>query len=360
VMVGGVPHKYAPDKNGTWRLKPIGPAKRKKAAAPKRPSTGGSKVAKKKSKKKGASKRKHTVARSIAASSAAAPKRKRTKKAKKAKRVGTRKHKRSHASYVKAAKKGARTKRRNALAAGKSVPRRRRRSRKTVTVFTARRKPSSKRRSRYVVRRSVGRIKDRKGRSHRFYRYSVARKNPLGAMKSMAMNGAAIFGGYMGAKLVSNLISKYVVAKISAIPATIAPLVGPLGTFVLAAFAPKIVKKPSIVNAIQTGAAIGLFKTVLDQFVMPALVKSAPSVAGLLAGIDDMGIQGYGGEYVASRPALGMGGFQVSEAMALDEYVERPALGGFDVTEALADTEVDALQSGYAAGSLRGTVFSSK
>jgi hypothetical protein len=40
------------------------------------------------------------------------------------------------------------------------------------------------------------------------------------------------------------------------------------------------------------------------------------------------------------------------------EYVQQP-MGAFDVNEALADSEVDGMQRGYAAGSLARTVFSS-
>jgi hypothetical protein len=191
-------------------------------------------------------------------------------------------------------------------------------------------------------------------------RYSVSR-NPGTSMKNMLMDGAALYGGYVGAKLVSGLLDQYVFSNVK-LATTMAPLgkakgiISPAISFILAAFAGKAINQPKIVSSIQTGATLALFQAVVKAFVpttgLPLALQSA------LSGIDDMGFRGYGyGEYIQQRPQQ-LGAY-VQEAMALDEYIQEPAgMHGFEVQEALADSEVQGMQSGFAAGSLAKTVFS--
>lgn len=275
-----------------------------------------------------------------------------------------------HALRSRAAKKAARTRKRH-MRAGKVTVTHRKRHRKVkkhlrkhrgkiVKTIVLRRKPSSKRRAVHRVRRHVARIRDRKGRTHRAYSYSVSR-NPLGAMKGMLLDGAMIYGGLKAVGIINNLLNQYVVSRFSAqLPTQVAPLVAPALGFVAAAFAGKAIKgQPKLVGALQTGATIALLDTLVKKVVAPMLPAS---VQNLLAGIDDMGYRGYGeyvrplGEYVQG-PRRQLGAY-VSEAMALDEYVQDRGMGGFNVQEALADSEVQGMQSGYAAGSLAKTAFS--
>jgi len=256
-----------------------------------------------------------------------------------------------------------------------TVPRKRRTSRRRVfharahkgrvmTTFSGRYMPSSRRRTKHAVRRTTGRIKDRAGRSHRFYRYNVSR-NPGTNMKNMLIDGAALYGGFVGAKIVAGLLDQYVFNSVK-LATTMAPLgrakgiLAPAISFVLAAFAGKLIPQPKVVASLQTGATLAFFQAAVKALIPPtALVGLPPAVAGALMGIDDMGFRGYGygmGEYIQQRPQLGA---YVQEAMALDEYVQDPGgMHGYDVQEALADSEVQGMQSGFAAGSLAKTVFS--
>lgn len=283
---------------------------------------------------------------------------------------------RSHASYVKDGKKAARTRARHATSSVAS--RRRRRTRKVTHRGTFGRRvmlrvgPRTKRRAKFQGRRSITNYKGKSGRRHPRYHYSYhrVRRNPLSAMKTMIMDGASLYGGYVGSKIIGGLLQQYVLSN-----ASIAPTIAKLGTaaqmipsaltFVLAAFAGKLLpNQPKVVSAIQTGATLNLLISAVRAFVVPNLGTSLPAfMTGALSGIDDMGFRGFGGyhgygqigEYVQQRPGLGA---YVSEAMALDEYVQDGGgMHGFDVQEALADSEVQGMQSGFAAGSLARTTF---
>jgi hypothetical protein len=119
-----------------------------------------------------------------------------------------------------------------------------------------------------------------------------------------------------------------------------------------------------ILEGLQVGSLITLFDTVLKGVVGDSL---PPSIQGAFGGYDDMGVLGYGyGAYMAdptgySLPVahaiadFGMG-FDVREAMALNEYVPDNGLG-LSVDEALAGDEEVFFQTGGAGGSLFGTVF---
>jgi hypothetical protein len=233
--------------------------------------------------------------------------------------------------------------------------------------------PYTKRRAKFQGRKSITRYKGKGGRSHPRFHYSYHRvkRNPLNAMKTMLMDGASLYGGYVGSKIIGGLLDQYVLKN-----ASIAPTILKLGdvgkmipsalTFVLAAFAGKVLpNQPKVVSAIQTGATLNLLISAVKAFIVPNLgtmATSAPWLAGALSGIDDMGFRGYGyggygqiGEYIQQRPGLGA---YVQEAMALDEYVQDGGgMHGFDVQEALADSEVQGMQSGFAAGSLARTTF---
>lgn len=282
---------------------------------------------------------------------------KRTKKAKRAKRSITK------IVYVKAAPKKRRAHKTVTRRRGR-VFRPRRHKGKIVNRMSLRYTPNSRKRVMHKTRRTVGHLKTRSGRRKSFFRYSVSR-NPGINMKNMLMDGAALYGGFVGAKIVAGLLDQYVfnsarmaptMLKIGRAKGVIAPAI----SFVLAAFAGKAINQPKIVSSIQTGATLALFQAVVKAIIPVDGIPSLPPViTGALMGIDDMGFRGYGygmGEYIQQRPQLGA---YVQEAMALDEYVQDPGgMHGFDVQEALADSEVQGMQSGFAAGSLAKTVFS--
>lgn len=319
----------------------------------------------------------HATSIRMVAAAAKRSKRKRRKSTSPKRKAAARKaaatRARKHAVRVRAAKKAARTRRRVHKAVAPRRRRRvarvaapRRRRRRFVRVMTLRTKPRSRKRAKYGLRKSTGYIRNRRtGRRHAFNRYTVkrVRRNPLNAMKSMIMDGAALYGGYIGSKIIGGLLQQYVLSKVTALATQpkIAAMIPSAATFVLAAFAGKVIKnQPKIVSAIQTGATLNLLITAVKTLVLPSLGASLPPfISGALAGIDDMGFRGYGGygqigEYVQQRPGLGA---YVQEAMALDEYVQDSGMHGFDVQEALADSEVQGMQSGFAAGSLARTSF---
>jgi hypothetical protein len=178
--------------------------------------------------------------------------------------------------------------------------------------------------------------------------------------------------------MLSGILDQYVLKHPSIVSTTasLGPVAGMLpsaASFLLAAFAGKAIKNPRVVSSLQTGASLAFLQSVVKA-LLPAnmLTGLPPFVAGALSGIDDMGYGEYiqqrapmgayvqeamaGGmsEYIQQRPQLGA---YVEEAMALDEYIQSP-MSGFDVQEALADSEVQGMQSGYAAGSLAKSAFS--
>lgn len=229
------------------------------------------------------------------------------------------------------------------------------RGRKKARRVTISMRPAPRKRRRlYHVKRAT--YKTKKGRKYYKHGFKRARRNP--DFGSMLKNGALAYAGVLATRVLSNVISTYVMPKIPLpIPAQVGAILPPAAAFLAAGFlAPKI-GNAATASAIQTGAAIALFDTIVTKVLKPML---PPAVQGLL-GVDDMGVGRYGmgmGEYVAQRPQLGA---EAYEAMALDEYVaDNGQMGAYDVSEALADSEMESLQTGYAGGSLRGTAFSSK
>lgn len=187
-------------------------------------------------------------------------------------------------------------------------------------------------------------------------RFSVRHNPGMAGLKSMLMSGAMMFGGLLGMRAIGYLFSKYVVPKIRPTTTVVGStadkmygLIPAAGAFAVGLFAPKFVKNPKLLAGIQTGAALVLFETLFSKFVAPSLGTAAPYFAPL------SGLGYYGGEYIAQRPRLPMMGAVAREAMA--EYTQQP-MGAFDVNEALAGSEVQAMQSGYAGGSLARTLFS--
>jgi len=290
----------------------------------------------------------------------------------------------NRAKRAAAARKAARTRARNRRLSAKTTTRKtrtfkpRRHKGRVVATMKAKYTPRSRRRVTHKVRRTVGHLTDRGGKRRRFYRYTVSR-NPATNMKNMLVDGASLYGGFVGAKIVSGLLDQYVFANPSIAPTMTSlgmarNLVSPAISFFLSAFAGKAIKNPKVVSSLQTGATLALLQAVVKTVVpASALTGLPPAVSGALMGIDDMGYGEYiqqrqpmgayvreamaMGEYIQQRQALGV---NVEEAMALDEYIQSPGgMGGFDVQEALADSEVQGMQSGYAAGSLAKTSLSS-
>lgn len=280
----------------------------------------------------------------------AAPKRRRRKHTKKA--AAPRRRRRRTTKHV------THRRRRVRYAPLKRRPRRGGRLVKVITV-TTRKKPRR--------RRPVGIYKIRTRGKHRRVRVTARmariRRNPIEGMKGMIVQGALLYGGLLGMRAVNKLIKDYVVSNFaSSLPAQIAPIIPSAIGFIAAAFAPKVIKNsPQLVGGIQTGATLALLDAVMKNLVLPQLPAN---VQGFFAGIDDVGYSGYGrfggygramGEYLQQPRQIGA---HVEEAMALDEYVQDGGMSGFDVQEALADSEVQGMQSGYAAGSLAKTLFS--
>lgn len=198
----------------------------------------------------------------------------------------------------------------------------------------------------------------------------IGKKNPMGMLKRTL----PIYGGFLAVRVLHGLFRHYVNPMLKLDPDTerkFGPLIPAGALFLASMFAPKIIKgKPKIVEGIQLGATFSLLNTIVRQFVAPSLPDTGvmATVKGALSGYDDVGVMGYGyGSYVADpslyelpapspTAAIGPGvGLDVTEAMALDEYIAEPL--GFDVQEALAGTEVDYMQRGGAGGSLAKTVF---
>lgn len=290
-------------------------------------------------------------------------KKRKSKKAKKStKRHVTRRHGMSKAKRRAAAKKGWARRRRTGTVKVKRVRKarkhtvrkhvaKRRVSRRRTRVLYLKARPRSRKLKAYRLKR--GRKPTKRGFNH----YSVAR-NPGNAIGSMLKDGAMLFGGILGMRVLGNALKTYVIDKyMSSMTASLGSaakvLPGAL-SFVLAAFSGKFIKNPKIVATVQTGAAIALFDGIFQAFVKPA-VATNPTAAALLAGVDDYGYRGYG-EYVPAQRQLG---YDVQEAMALDEYIPGQGGMGFDVSEALAESEVQGFQAGYAGGSLSKTVFHS-
>jgi hypothetical protein len=296
-----------------------------------------------------------------------------------AKKRRAHKGKRSHRSYVLAGKKAARTraaKKAHRRAAAKKSHRKVRRTQKTHTrktyaprrrrrvthrrvrrlgrrgiTFRQHPKRGSRKYRRYTLRSRYGKIGKRQG-----VRFTVRRNPTVNGVKDMLMDGAMLYGGLMGMRVVRNLITKYVVpslpASISGSLGKYAGLLPAVGAFAIGLFAPKFIKgNDKLLRGVQAGATLVLLEAVMDIVVKPLLPASVTSLMGT-------GYAGYGGEYIRQRTRLPYQGYGAVAREAVAEYVQQP-MGAFDVNEALADSEVDGMQRGYAAGSLARTVFSS-
>ena len=295
------------------------------------------------------------------------------------------------AFHKKYAKKAAATRRRNAKAAtvAQAGPQPRKKARKhgrRVIVTPKRRvpvwyKPTKRAKAirRVLAVKTVKRSPSKRAKSgfRKGFKKLVVRRNPMSGMKDMLMHGGLIFGGLLGMRVLANALDTYVLnstvngvktSRLGTIPTQVAAILPSAIGFLAAGFlAPKIVKHADALNSIQIGASLALFDAIFTKVVKPALNLTAGSTAALLlAGVDDMGVQGFrgyggynyggfSGEYLPSRQQpLGL---DVHEAMALDEYVPGGQAMGYDVSEALSDSEVDGMQRGFAAGSLAKTVF---
>lgn len=314
-------------------------------------------------------------------------------------RKHARKAKRSHRSYVLSAKKAARTRatkkaaRRAAAKKAHRKTRRRHTARKTVTrrrkhvarkPVTRRRRRRARRAPLLTARRGVtfrargrrgGKIQRRRLRAHYprsakgRLRLGSVRANPnMAGLKSMLMSGAFMFGGLLACRVLANVIrinvtEPYLLKNAATMPSTgttakLIQMAPAAAAFALGLFVPKFIKNPKIVAGIQTGAALVLFDALFTKFVYGG-VTDAKTKNYLNPSMGVSGFGYYGGEYIAQRPRLPMMGAVAREAMALDEYVQQPGMGAFDVNEALAGSEVQAMQTGYAGGSLARTLFSS-
>jgi len=185
-------------------------------------------------------------------------------------------------------------------------------------------------------------------------------------MKSILKKGLMLYAGVLGMRVLGNVIKTYVTDKYLRTNATFASGMGAkllpvipsaLGWLVSVFLAPKIVKKPELVNMLQMGATIALADAVVANFIKPSL---PPNVAGLL-GIDG-GYGGYGlGSYV-TQPMAGYMGQGQGEYVDYDnrlgefgEYVGDNRYGGFDVSEGLGAEELAFMNTGGAGGSLSKT-----
>jgi hypothetical protein len=192
-------------------------------------------------------------------------------------------------------------------------------------------------------------------------------KNPMGTLKKVL----PIYGGVLAIRVANGYFKKFVSDRYSAQLGRAAPFVPAGAMFLLSTLvAPKIGflrRKTKILEGMQLGSAFALFDTVVKELVSPALMGTAPTLATALAGYDDVGVMGMG-SYIAdptgyslppasqvAEPGVGL---DVTEAMALDEYIAEPMGGmGFNIEEVLADSEIDYMQRGGAGGSLAKTVF---
>lgn len=311
------------------------------------------------------------------------------RKTKKTKTAGSRKGKRSAASYKKAARKAARTraakKARRSMAAKKAASKRKRHGKKSVSAPRKARKSRKSKRvggGRKLSRKSPirfiyktkksgktkhGRVvlkKTRKSNKRRSYMRPYVKRNPgMADFKSALISGGILFGGLIGMRVLANVIKqqlfdpgKPLATATTSLGPKVAPLLPAGLVFVGSMFLGKVVKNPKIVSAAQSGAALVLFDAVFNNLIKPSLPAN---VTALLGGVNDMGY-GRMGEYLPQRQQLPVAGYglDVQEAMALDEYVPDRGMG-MQVDEALAESEVDGMQRGYAAGSLSRTVFSS-
>lgn len=201
----------------------------------------------------------------------------------------------------------------------------------------------------------------RKGRRVRGYRgRRNIRLNPMTNLKRMVKEGVYTFGGILGIRALCKVLDVHVFKKVGSLQTgtmgKIAPMLPAAAAMLLAALSPKVIKgSPKLVQGLQAGATLVFFDAALEA-VLKAVDTSGAIRQYLLPGAPAVGYYGYN-EYVSSPMGL-----EVESAMALDEYVASPShqlgMGGFDVEEALAGDEGQAFETGYAGGTLAKTVFS--
>lgn len=227
-------------------------------------------------------------------------------------------------------------------------------------MFRARPKRGARRYRTYRVKARYGKIGKRSG--VRFLTSRVRRNPTMASLKDALMTGAALYGGFLGMRALTVVLKENVLNNIAALsPSTQTNVyakkamacIPAAATFGLSMFAGKFITNPKVLSGIQAGATLVLFDAIFTQFVMPQLgtaMKYFQPVSGF---------SGYGGEYIRQRTPLPYQGYGAMAREAVAEYVQQPGMGAYDVNEALAGSEVQAMQTGYAAGSLAKTVFSS-
>jgi hypothetical protein len=277
----------------------------------------------------------------------------------------------THAKRVRAGKKAARTRR--ARHGRKAAPKRRRRvTRRRVTrrrrgaltlTVRSRRRIRMRRTPRGRYRTGTLRASYRGKRRRGHVTVKWARRNPtMAGLKDALMTGAALYGGFLGMRALTVVLKENVLSKITALnPSTQTNLyakkamacIPAAAVFGLSMFAGKFITNAKVLSGVQAGATLVLFDAIFTQFVMPQLGTATKYFQ------PGVGFGGYGGEYIRQRTPLPYQGYGAMAREAVAEYVQQPGMGAFDVNEALAGSEVQAMQTGYAAGSLAKTVFSS-
>lgn len=233
----------------------------------------------------------------------------------------------------------------------------------TGVSYKRRRSAKKKRSYRLVATRK------RRGKRRLSPRLKRVRRNPMNTLKK----SLPIYGGFLAIRVASSYLGGYIAKQEWGTKlGKAAPFVPAGAMFLLSTLvAPKIGflrKNAKLLEGMQLGSAFALFDVAVKNLVAPALAGTAPDLARALSGYDDVGVMGYGGygSYIAdptgyslppapavAEPGVGL---DVTEAMALDEYIADPGMG-FDVEEVLANSEIDYMQRGGAGGSLAKTVF---
>lgn len=303
---------------------------------------------------------------------------KKAKKTKRAKRAAPRRGKPTKAARSAAARKGWRKRRAKKSAAkrvrAKSGSRRRVRRNPGRTYKHKAAAPQKTKRGRYKRKGRVAKQKLylsprpgagpvpyrlRRRRMPRSYKYRVTR-NPMTTLKTALTQGGMIYAGFFASRALGSFINSKLstVGSLATLPTAAKAAIGPAAVAIGAALlGPKIFKGKlaGLTQALAQGAVLAIGDILAKQLI-PA--ETLPSV-----GLSEY-VSGYGGyglqEYVPQQ--IGMGA-EVSEAMALDEYVQSGGMG-VNVEEALASPglssdEIAYMQQGGAGGSLSRTVFSS-
>ena len=193
------------------------------------------------------------------------------------------------------------------------------------------------------------RRKRRNGSHRRTYRRFHARRNPgfggMGNLKSLAKQAATFGAGYLGARALGNVAGMGLGKVVGFLPAGIQSKLAP-HTPLLSAIASVLLtdqatRRVAFLRKYRTplmiGAGIQAFMTVVNQYVAPKLVATAPGLAKWV-GLGAVPAywstppyveyaQGLGGmgEYVEVPPGVGLSGLME----AAGEYVEvPPGVGG--------------------------------